>query len=233
MKVNNGIPHGTNRKNAIWAGIFYIIATAAPIMTFPSIGFLGGGSAGEPIPDYLVAVSANERQVMVGALIELAYALAVVGIISTLYPILNKHHQTLSLGFFGLRAMEAVSVMIHSILLLSLLTVSREYAAAGMPDVSYLQTTGTLLLAAREWTFLVGSGIVWSLSALVLNLLLYQRKLIPRWLSIWGLVGAVFSFAAYLLQLFGIRLTEFLYLPIGVQEMVFALWLIVKGITPG
>jgi hypothetical protein len=209
------------------------MATVAPFSTFPFIGFLGGGSAGEPLPDYLVAVSANERQALIGVLIELAYALAVVGIISTLHPILNKHHQTLSLGFFGLRAMEAVSVMIHSILLLSLLTLSRASTAAGMPDASYFRAAGTLLLAAREWTFLVGSGVVWSLSALVLNVLLHQRTLIPRWLSIWGLVGALLSLAAYLSQFFGTRLTEFLYLPIGVQEMVFALWLIVKGITPG
>lgn len=231
MNANKRNPHGENKNLAMWAGIFYIMATAAPILTFPFIGFLGGGSAGEPILDYLVHIAANESQVIVGMLIELTYALAVVGIISTLHPILKKHHEALALGFSGLRFMEAISIMIHSLMLLSLLTLSQEYAAAGVPDTYYFQTAGTLLLAAREWTFLIGSGIVWSLSALILNVLLYQKKLIPRWLSGWGLVGATLSLAAYMLQFFSIHLTEFLYLPIGVQEMVFAGWLIVKGIN--
>ena len=82
----------TSRKNARWAGVFYIIATVAPILTFPFIGFLGGGVAGEPIPDYLVNVAPNESQVIIGMLIEWIYVLAVVGIIATLLPILKKHN---------------------------------------------------------------------------------------------------------------------------------------------
>jgi hypothetical protein len=112
------------------------------------------------------------------------------------------------------------------------LTLSQEFVKAGAPDASYFQTTGDLLLAAREWAFLIGSGLVWSLSAVILNYLLYQSKLIPRWLSVWGLVGATLSFATYLLQFFGINLPEIVFLPIAVQEMVFAVWLIVKGFNP-
>lgn len=165
-----------------------------------------------------------------GALFMLIDAVSVAGIAIAMYPVLKKHNEALALGFFSLRFMEAISTMIHGLSLLSLLTLSQEYAAAGFLDAPYFQTTGTLFLADREWTFLIGSGIVWSLSALILNVLLYQKKLIPRWLSGWGIVGATLSFAAYMLQFFSINLTEFLYLPIGVQEMVFALWLIVKGI---
>jgi hypothetical protein len=229
MNRTKGSPYGTNRNNARWAGVFYIMATVAPILAAFFTGFLGGSVSGEPVPDYLVAVSANERQVIIGVLLELTWALSVVGIIVTLFPILKKQHETLAMGFSGLRFMEAISNIIHSLILLTLLTLSQEYAAAGMPGDSYFQTAGTLFLAVRDWTFLIGSGLVWSLSALILNLLLYQTKLIPRWLSGWGLVGAALSFAAYMLQFFGFNPTEFLFLPIGVQEMIFAVWLIVKG----
>ena len=116
----------TNRKSARWAGVFYIIATIAPILTYYLIG---GMVAGESIPDYLVYVSANEGQVIIGMLIELTWALAVVGIIVTLFPILKKHNEALALGFFGLRFIEAISTIIHSIIGLSLLTLSQEYAA--------------------------------------------------------------------------------------------------------
>jgi len=210
----------TDRKNARWAGVFYIIATVAPISTFPFIGFLGGGVAGEPIPDYLVNVSANESQVIIGMLIEWIYALAVVGIIATLLPILKK-----------LRFIEAICIIVGSIGILTLLTLSQEFVEAGALGASYFQTVGTVVLAIRDWAFLVGSGLVWSLSALILNYLLYQRKLIPRWLSVWGFLGAILSFANYLPQFFGIDSIEILFLPIAVQEMVFAVWLIVKGLN--
>ena len=71
--------------------------------------------------------------------------------------------------------------------------------------------------------------IVFSLTALILNYLLYQSELIPRWLSGWGLIGATLLLAAGLLEIFGINLTDFINLPIALQEMVFAIWLIVKG----
>ena len=219
----------THRKNARWAGVFYIIATVAPISTISFIGFLGGGVAGEPIPDYLVNVSPNESQIIIGMLIEWIYALAVVGIIATLLPILKKHNEALALGFFGLRFIEAICTIVGSIGLLTLLTLSQEFVEAGAPGASYFQTVGTVVLAIRDWAFLIGSGLVWSLSALILNYLLYQRKLIPRWLSVWGFLGAILSFVNYLPQFFGINLTEYLFLPIAVQEMVFAVWLIVKG----
>jgi hypothetical protein len=218
-----------NRKNARWAGIFYILATAAPILTVLSIGFLGG-VAGEPVPDYLVRVSENEGQVMIGVLTEILWALVVVGIVVTLLPILRTHHEALALGFSGLRFLEATSTMIHSIILLCLLTLSQKSAVAGIADASYFQTAGGLLLEAREWTFLVGSGLIWTLSALILNYLLYQKRLVPRWLSVWGLVGAVMSLAGYMPQFFGMDSIELLFIPIAVQEMAFAVWLIAKGL---
>ena len=232
MNSTIGNPQGTNRRNARWAGVFYIIATVAPILTFPFIGFLGGGVAGEPSADYLVDLNANENQVIVGMLIELVWALAVVGIIVTLFPILRIYNEALALGFSSLRFIEAICVIVGSISLLTLLTLSQEFVEAGAPDASYYQTLGAVLLAIRDWAFMIGSGLIWSLSALILNYLLYQSKLVPRWLSIWGLVGAALSFATYLPQFFSINLTEYLFLPIAVQEMVFAVWLIAKGFNP-
>ena len=106
--------------------------------------------------------------------------------------------------------------------------LSREYGAA--PAESWLPGAGALLLAAREWTFMVGSGLVWTLSAMVLNFMLFRRRLVPRWLSAWGFIGAVLSFGNYLPQFFGIGPLEILFLPIAVQEMIFAVWLIAKGL---
>lgn len=212
------------QKIARWAGVFYILATVTPIMTYPFIGFLMGD---KPV-DFLVQVSMNENQVIIGGLIELAYALAVVGIIATLHPLLRSHCPFLSLSFFSLRLMEAIGVMFHCLILFCLISLSRALAGFEATDLHLL---GELLLSTREWTFLIGSGIIWSLSALILNLLLYKNRLLPSWIAVWGLVGTALSLTAYSLQFFDIQLSELYYLPIGIQEMVFAGWLIVKGLN--
>jgi hypothetical protein len=211
-----------NRMNARLAGIFFITATAAPILSYFFLFSLY-------TPDYLVTLAANEGLVMGGLLIELIWALAVLGIPVMLFPVLKTHNEGSALGFLGLRLIEAISTIVGSIFLLSLLPLSQEFVQAGAPATSHYQTLGTVLLAAREGAHLLGSGLVWPISALILNYILYQSKLVPRWLSGWGLAGATLIFASELLQLVSINLEAFLFLPIAVQEMVFAVWLIVKG----
>jgi hypothetical protein len=86
-----------------------------------------------------------------------------------------------------------------------------------------------MLLSAGNWIFLLGYGLVFAISALILNFVLYRTKFVPRWLSGWGFISAVFVLGNFLLQFFGINFFEFLDFSIAIQEMVFALWLIVKG----
>ena len=213
------------RKSATIVGILFIIATVSPILTFFFLDSLES-------PDFLVTIAANETKVIQGLLIELVWALAVLSIPVMIFPVLKKHDEGLALGFVGFRFIEAVSVMVHSIILLGLLALSQEYVTAGAPAGSIYLTLGGLLLAARDGAFLIGSGIIWSLSALVLNYALLQSKLVPRWLSGWGLVGGTLSLTVYLSQLFGMALSDWLFFPIASQEMIFAVWLIVKGFNP-
>jgi hypothetical protein len=210
------------RNTARIVGVLFITATVAPILTFYFLDSLGS-------PDYLINIAANETKIIQGVLIELVWALAVLSIPVMIFPVLKKHDEGLALGFVGFRFLEAVSVLVHSIILIPLLSISQEYVAAGAPVDSIYLSLGSLLLAAREGAFLMGSGFVWSLSALILNYALVKGKLVPRWLSVWGLVGGVLSLTVYLSQIFSMPLTDWLFLPIALQEMVFAVWLIVKG----
>jgi len=222
----------TYRKQAIIVGILFIIATAAPLLSTPFINpiFIN------PIntPDYLVNVAENATQVTTGALLELIMALAIAGIATTLYPILKKYNETLAMGYVVARIIEGVIFIVVAVFgLLSLLTLSQEFVKAGTPDAFYFQTLGTLLIAAHDWSYII-SNPVFSLSALILNYVLYQSKFVPRFISVWGLIGTVLLLAGGFLGMFSL-LTEtsilgnVIYLPIAVQEMVFAVWLIVKG----
>ncbi len=213
----------SDKMTARIVGVLFITASAAPILTVLPLGFLI-----DKVPDYLTKVSANETQVMIGLLLELVWALAVFGVPVMLFPILKKQNEAGALGFLGLRFIEAVGTILGSIMLLALVTVSQEFVNAGAAEASYYQILGDFLLAARDATFMVGPGIIFALSAVVLNYILYQSQLVPRWLSGWGLIGGTTMFAVYILQLFGLNL-EFLFVLIAVQEMAFAVWLIVKG----
>jgi hypothetical protein len=213
----------SNRKTAIIVGALFITATVAYSLGVIYLDPIIGGS------DYLTKASENENQVILGAFLVLIDAVAVAGIGIMIYPILKKHNEALALGYAGARIAEGVLFIVNVIFILTLLTLSQAFVKAGALDASYYQTLGTVLLAAGDWAFLLGFGLAFALSALILNSLLYQTKLIPRWLSGWGFVGAVLIFVYYLLQFFSTNQVEILFLPIAVQEMVFAVWLIIKG----
>lgn len=219
----------SNRKTAIIVGVLFIIGTAAGVLSVVLTGSILGA------PDYLTKISANENQVVVGALFELIMAAALVGVPWMMFPLFRKHNEPMAIGYVGARIIEGVGYIVGAISLLSLLTLSQEYVA-GAPDASYFQTLGTLLLAVRDWTAVVGVTLVFSLGALMFYYLWYQSKLIPRFISVWGLIGAILTLASGLLGMFGLgrfsTISIFLNLPIASNEMFLAVWLIVKGFNP-
>jgi hypothetical protein len=219
------------RKTAIIVGVLFIIATVAPIISGVFLGSLSDISGGDD-SDYLTETSENEKHVIIGVIFYIIMAVAVASIAIVIYPILKKHNEALALGYVGARIAEGLLFIVNIITILTLLTLSQEFVKAGAPDVSYFQTLGDLLLAAGDWAYMLGFGLAFTISALILNYVLYRSKLVPRWLSVWGFIGAVLIFVYYLLQPFSINLVEILFLPIAVQEMVFAVWLIVKGFSP-
>jgi len=116
------------------------------------------------------------------------------------------------------------------------LTILSQAYIAGASDASYFQTLGTLLLKGNGSISTI-SQIVFPLGALMFYYLLYKSKLIPRWISGWGLIAAILWITNAFLGLFGLiiqwsTIQVVLALPIGLQEMVMAVWLIVKGFNP-
>jgi hypothetical protein len=119
---------------------------------------------------------------------------------------------------------------------LTLIALSLSYLKAGAADAAGYQTLGTILLAGHEMmtTILI---IVFSLGALMLYTVFYRSRLIPRWLSIWGVVAILMHLSTAFLIMFHLATTESaivsaVNLPIFLQEMVMAVWLIVKGFNP-
>jgi hypothetical protein len=222
----------TNRKTAIVAGALFIIATVASLMGSGFTGSVLGAS------DYLTRISANGNLIMVGALLSFIAAAASSGIAISLYPVLRKYNEGLALGSVGFRLIEAVFYIVGALCLVSLFTVSQEFVSAGGQGASYFQTLSHLLLTLNDLAGFVFGVLAFCVGALMYYFVFYQSKLIPRWLSVWGIIALVLLLAAVLLTLFDGEPFSisgnlvFLALPIALQEMVLAVWLIVKGFNP-
>jgi len=220
----------SNRKFAVVAGVAFLIATIAQIVGVVLVSPILGA------PDYLTQISANEDRVLFGALIQFIGGVACTGIALALYPVLRVHNHGLAMGSVGYRTIEGVFHGLIAVCWLLLVTLSQEAAKAAAPGSSAYAVPGALLMAGPDWLAPLGL-LVFGLGALCYYWVFYQSRLIPRWLSAWGLVAIVLVMVSGLLV--ALRLIEsfstpqlVLALPIGVQEMVLAVWLIAKGFNP-
>lgn len=219
------------RKSARIVGILFIIATAAPIT---SVVFVPGLFGPADVANVWL-LAANESSIRIGALLEFAMAVAVAAIPIWMYPILKKYNESMALGYVVARLIEGVMFTLSVICLLTLLTLSKEYAVAAAPDAAYYQTLGTTILAVRSVQSIFAQ-FSFGLGSIGFYYLLFKSNLIPRWLGGWGLVGSILFFASAFLPMFGYDTGSTSYLlmniPGALEEMVFAVWLIVKGFNP-
>ena len=218
----------SSKRTARIVGALFLLAMVASILGGMLIE-AGLGSA-----DYLTNVSANRTQVLIGVLLEITTGIAVIGIAVMMFPLFKTSDEALALGYVALRTVEAVVIVAATISPLTLMTLSQAYASPGAADASLLQTVGTTLLAARA--FFVGplTAIFFCLAALLFFFLLYQTRLLPRFISVWGFIGVALVLAWNLLELFGISISigMVLALPMILNEIFLAIWLILKGFSP-
>lgn len=218
----------TIRRTAIIVGTLYMVGTVSGIMS---------ASLTQPTlsdRDYLSKISADETSIVLGILFWLLMCFALALIPVLLYPILKRRHEALAVGYVVLRgALETVVGILMAISQLLLIVVSQQYAA-GELDASSLRTLAAFMLKGYG-SINVVLIITFSLGALMLYSMLYQSRLIPRWISVWGFVAiALHGSTAFLILFHIVRPDDMSTLftinfPIFLQEMVMAVWLIAKG----
>jgi hypothetical protein len=217
----------STRKIAVITGVIFIIAT---VVVFVADALTPGLTG----TDYLARFSTNTNQVAAGAFAYLVSAFASGGIAIAMYPVMKGANAGLALGSVVFRALEAVFYMVEVVILLSLLTLGQQFTTAGAADRTFLQIIGNSLVSAREHAALV-AVFAFCLGGFMYYTLFFQSRLLPRWLSGFGIVAIILMMTACVLALFsGNRITSYIPLaaPIAVQEMVLAVWLIVKGFNP-
>jgi hypothetical protein len=224
-----------DRKIAIWVGILYIVATVAPVLTLGAWGTLADD------PGILANAAPNESQLITVALLNLVMAVAVAGVAFMIYPVLRRVADTwvkegLAAWYVGIRVTEGATFVVAVLATLAFLPLSREFIAAGSPLASHFQTSAAVLESSVDMAYALGQT-VFAIGAAMLYYLLFYSRLIPRWLSLWGLIASPLFIVASLSLLWtddpNSALSTVLYVPMAVQEMVLALWLIIKGFNRG
>ena len=218
----------SNKKAANIVGILLILATVTAV---------AGVLLYDPIlngPDYMINGTEHANQVVLGALMELILVVSAVGTATAMFPILRKYNETIALWHICFRFLEAMIITVGVISVLSLLTLSREFVAAGAPDTASFQTSGVVLNAIHDWTFLLGPNFMLGINTLMYSFIFYKIKVVPRFISILGMIGATLIFTCALFVMFGVftQLSVWgaiLAIPIAAFEMILAVWLIVKG----
>ncbi len=225
--ATRALPPDTMRKTALAGGLLYLLT----FFSIPRLALFG------PLldnPNYILG-SGDSTGIIVGIVLELIVAFAIVGTGVALYPVLKRQNEGVALGFVSARVIETGIIAVGIISLLAVVTL-RQDAVAGS-DPAALVTTGQALVSIQNLTFLIGQGLLPGLNGILLGYLFYRSGLVPRILPAMGLIGGPLMISSVVGQLFGINEQVSIWsgialVPIFLWEFSLGLWLVFKGFRP-
>ncbi|MEU3464099.1 DUF4386 domain-containing protein [Streptomyces sp. NPDC006733] len=221
----------THRRTAVATGVLFILAAVTSI-----VGLLQYA----PIldhPGYVVGGSAQAARVASGALLEVTCAFSIIGTAIVMYPVVRRRSEVAALGYVCFRLLEAAIIVVGIISLLSVMTLSQEFARAQSPDAAPYLAASRLLVAQHDWTFLFGPNLALGPSTLMMGWFLYRSRLVPRWIAALGIVGGPLILGSGVLVMFGAYEQISVWgsvcaLPVFLYEMSLAVWLVARGFHP-
>jgi hypothetical protein len=223
-----GVTIDPMRNHARAAGIFYLLTFVSSI---PALILLG------PVlhnADYVTSAGQDTR-VLWGCLLDGVNALTAVASAVALYPVVKRQNGSMALGFVTSRLIEGAVVLIGVVSLLAVVTMRQDFAGSG-GDAASLTTVANALVDVRNWTFLVGPGLMPAFNAVLLGTLLYRSRLVPRIIPTVGLIGAPLLFGAFIAIFFGgidqvSPISGLLTVPVAAWEFSVGIWMTFKGFS--
>lgn len=221
------------RMNAVMAGALYFLGTVFGVASTVVGGeVISSIVTNKPLSglDLLDLVATNSSQITGGSFLILLMGISLVAMTVFLYPIFRKDSEVLATGMLLFRgALEGTYYFFSTMGFLTLVLIGNEYVATGA-DSTTLQSMGNVFYRLQSLLGPVGT-IMFLIGATCLYISFYRTRLIPRWLSVWGLIGVVPYMAYALLHFFHMDngVGFYLQMVLAPQEIVMALWLIIKG----
>lgn len=203
------------------------------LFLFAIIGNLIGSELLDAIvmsSDYYLTTYPNKTNVIIGVLFEILVSVAVVGIGVLSYQIFKKYNETVATGYLAIRIVEAAITIPLVLCSLTLLTLSQNHLGGSPLDISNFELLGTLAQELRTWTLMIYI-IFFALGGLLFYSLTFRTRLLPRYISIWGLIGLTLAIAGTVYNLFNNNSLppEMYAMPMGLNEIFLGFWLLVRG----
>jgi hypothetical protein len=209
-----------NRKTSLAAGVLYLLT----FVSMPTLVLYG------PVKSATYILGAGpDTGVLFGGILEIIVALAGIGTAVALYPVLKRQNEGIAMGLVGSRVLEAGTIFAGVMCLLSVVTLRQVGAGADALVTSHV------LVTMYDRIFLIGQSFMPAVDDLLLGILLYQSRLVPRVLPLLGLIGVPLLVAGDVAVLFGFVGTSqaaVTALPIALFEFSLGVWLVVKGFQP-
>ncbi len=216
------------RKVALAGGIAYLITFVASVPQLKLFSQVIDDPSG-----YISAPRSNTA-LLWGSWFEVVTAAACIATAVALYPVTRRVSRTAAIGFVTSRVVEASLILVGVLSLLSVVTLQHDFAGATGARAEALGVTGAALVSMRQWTFLLGPGLIPGFNALFLGTALYRGRLVPRVIPTIGLIGAPIILVSATATIFGgwsqtSTAGALCALPIAVWELSLGVWLTVKG----
>src|SRR4051795_413635 len=219
------------RKIALAAGIAYLVTFAASIPQLKLFAAVIADPAG------YISNPGSNAALQWGSVLEFLTAASGVATAVLLYPVPRRVSRSAAIGFVTSRVVEAALILVGVVSILSVVTLQQHFAGATGAQAQSLGVTGESLVAMRQWTFLLGPGIMAGVNDLLLGYILYRSGLVGRIIPIIGLVGAPIVLVGDTVVILGgwtqVSAPGLLFgLPVAVFEFSVGVYLTVKGFRP-
>jgi hypothetical protein len=185
------------RKVALSGGVLYLITFAASLPQLKTFKHLIDDPSG------FISTPGSNASVLWGSLLDIITAFAGIGTAIVLYPVTRRVSRTSAIGFVTSRVVEATMILVGVLSVLSVVTLKAHYAGATGAQADSLRVTGDALVTIRQWTFLVGPGLIAGINALFLGHVMYRGGLVPRIIPTIGLIGAPIIITSAIVTMFG------------------------------
>ncbi|HJP96548.1 MAG TPA: DUF4386 domain-containing protein [Candidatus Saccharimonadales bacterium] len=209
----------SHRKISLTAGLLYLLT----FVSIPTLSLYG------PVKSaHFISGTGSDSGVIVGAILEIVVALAGIGTAVVLFPLLKKQSESLALGLVASRTLEASAIFVGTACLMTIVTLHQNNAGAGF------EATAHTLSVLYDRIFLQSQSFLPAINDLLLGLLLYKSKLVPRAIALIGIVGAFPLLAGYGVVMFNLTtqhgsVAGLAALLVAVFEFSLGVWLVVKG----
>jgi hypothetical protein len=180
-------------------------------------------------PGFLVSAAPHAPQIALSVLLGLVSGALPVGIAITAYPHLQRRSLAMALWFVALAVVGLACAVVEQANVMSMLSLSEAYAKAGAPQSELFQALRGVVASSRNWSHYVGLVIA-GCTILVLYAALYRFEFVPRALAALGIAAAMLQVVAVVMPLFGATVNFMLLAPLGVSQLLLALYLLARGL---